>query len=37
MVKVLVRTLWMMVKEVSVGEEEKVLAVAVVKGIVSGF
>jgi hypothetical protein len=34
---VLVRILWMVVKEVSVNEEGKVLAAAVVKGIVSGF
>ena len=36
MTKVLVRILWMMVKEESVDEEGKVLAAVVVKGIVSG-
>jgi hypothetical protein len=35
--KVLVRILWMMVMEVSVDEEGRVLAAVVVKGIVSGF
>jgi hypothetical protein len=36
-VEVPVRVLWMVVREVLVSEEGTVLAVVVVKGIISGF